>query len=533
MEKQAPLGSQIALAGVMLLLGWGLGQWTWLKGLHWWYPSTSGHELWWLWWIGLYLVGAWALRSRPQLRPVVLVLWFATTVFALSGLWNIIDYINVKFTVGDLHLNHFRGAQRAFRGDPIYDVSGLFQSVNASPFIIALLRPFGGVTTRAFLPYWLAGNVAFLCVFFLYAWLWTRWIWAQAGRRPGLPEFGLLVASTVTFNSFQRSLRLGQLDIIVVMLVAAGTYHVLRAAHTDKPRTQALHGILGGLFTMLALGVKVVPGLLLATLGFWLLLALASQRDALSWRRLGAIGGGVVLGGLLIVNLSLAWIGPKEVGRFFENIPKMNRGSSAGVNFALVGRFAKYKNAKLRLRHAPLPKSHVWWIGPLRVLFLLWLGLLAWRLPVAWVPFLMLFGLACLPMLSPMCWDIYFIWCALFPWWLMLMWTARDWAPDPDTSTPQETSAPLSPKEKAAASVKRLRMLLFGALGFGSFYLMGLAGNSVIRDLRTLRLIDLKLPLWFDEARVLGWVLLLVWLSVHLVGLRQDAATSSDPEALG
>jgi hypothetical protein len=63
--------------------------------------------------------------------------------------------------------------------------------------------------------------------------------------------------------------------------------------------------------------------------------------------------------------------------------------------------------------------------------------------------------------------------------------------------------------QKAAHQTAVLKMVLQGCLLIGSFYLLGLAGNIVMRDLHTLKLIDLELPMWFDEARIAGLFLLL------------------------
>jgi hypothetical protein len=522
----------MAVVVALLIVSWGMSRWGALSALELWYPASSGYELWWMWWLALYVTGQWVGRRRPVLRRICWWLWWPTLLVALAGCWQVIGYVLAKFTVGDLHYNHFLGAQRAYQGIRIYDQVGLQQSVNASPFVIALLRPFGSLTTRQFLPYWLAGNVICLLVYWLYAWRWVQQIW-RSRAMPGLPEFGLLVCTTVYFNSFQRSVRLGQLDLFVMALVASGSYYVMRAFWTKDVPERAQEAVraafIGGVLVALAVGVKLVPVLLLGPLGLWFCLQLWRQRgrdaskdpdgseqradDAgvassdVSWgtlrRRAVWMMGGLVLGGLIVFNLSMAWVGPTGVKRFLGNIPKMSKGSTAGVNFAVVARLAKYHDTRLRLKNVPLSSKYTRWVWPLRLgVLVLWL-LLAWRMSAPMVPLFSLFGLACLPLSSPMCWDIYFLWCANFHWWLLLAFVVARW-PVLETPTNEWTKA-----QKAAHQTAVLKMVLQGCLLIGSFYLLGLAGNSVMRDLHTLKLIDLELPMWFDEARIAGLFLLL------------------------
>lgn len=530
----------VLVLSLVFALGFALGQIPALRQSHWWYPEAGFREFWTLWWLGLFGVSLLWRRRTGQLGKVLTGLWLLTLLMALSGFANLVQYVATKFTVGDLLYNHFLGAQRAFKGAAIYDVRGLHQSVNASPFVIALLKPFGFMKTRAFLPYWLGMNVLMLFAFFFYAWLWMRWLWtgrlapADASvtsllgdepvgdnseskpsnpswfpSAPGLPELGILVVTTLYFNSFQRSWRLGQLDTGILLLLAVALFHLCWYLRHEQARS--IHLWVGGIVLAFAVGVKLVPVLALGPLFFWWLRHRKQPGLTLKIVRLsGAFGLGLVL----VVLASLWGVGTQGARKFVQNMPKMAKGSTAGVNYAVVGRFAKYRNSKLRLRHHPLPAQDRKLLWPMRIAVLLLWAVLAFVASQSMLPLLLASGVVALPTISPMCWDIYYIWCANFPLLLVFAWMGG-FRPKPHLHT-----------DKPPAVSASTQTFLDISLWVGAFYLMGLAGNSVIRDIHSLKLVDLKLPLWFDEARMAGYALLLVLIVWVLVRSRNQANVS-------
>ena len=68
-----------------------------------------------------------------------------------------------------------------------------------------------------------------------------------------------------------------------------------------------------------------------------------------------------------------------------------------------------------------------------------------------------------------------------------------------------------------------LQRALRGALMVGSLALLGHAGSSVSRDLTTRAVGELDVPLWFDEAKLLGLALLIAHLAWRV------AETPDDP----
>ena len=410
-------------------------------------------------------------------------------------------------TTGDLFLGPGLGARRAAAGLVVYDTAGLEESVNASPFVIALLRPWGTTAVERFLPAWLLASAAALAGFIAYAWSWLRLIFDGGPgqpRRPGVAELGLVVAATCSFTSLQRSLRLGQLDAFVLVLLTAGAYHAARCLR--QPGRSAWHGWLGGFLLALAAGVKILPGVVVLALALagW---GLARRHPETGKRALFPLAAGVGRGAAAVA--TVAWLGggTAELGRFFTNLPLMLRGSAAGANYALVARFAKYADPSLRLAHAPLSASALFWLWPLRALALLALAVAARRLVVARLPLLFGLSLALLPLVSSLVWDVYFVWCALLPWILLAAWE-------------------LAHGHRRPPLVRVLRGMLLAA----SYFLLGVAGTGLVRNPVTNHVAEMGVPLWFDEARLVGLGLLIATL---LWELERPVSSADSPASDG
>jgi hypothetical protein len=434
-------------------------------------------------------------------------------------------------TTGDLFYGPWLGARRSVQGIPVYDLAGLEESVNASPFTIALLRPWANTAVERFLPGWLSASVLALIVFVVYAWLWLRLLFRDRQARPGLAHLGLIVAATVSFTSLQRSLRLGQLDSFVLCLLAAGTYHASRCMR--GPEKIGLHGFVGGLLLVVATGVKILPGVALLGLS----LAAWPLRRHLTKRSLGALFFGGLVGALLVAGTALGGLGVAEIERFFSGLPLMLRGSAAGANYAVVARFAKYIDPSLRLSHAPLSASTLLWLWPLRALGLLALAVAARRLKPTRLHLLFALSLALLPLFSSLVWDVYFVWCAFFPWLLLLVSHLRvEPAGLAGRGTSQEGmgTRPGSHRELAHGHRDRPLVRVLGTtLLAGAYFLMGVAGTGLVRNPVTNRVADTGLPLWFDEARLVGLFMvigMLVWDLIRPEPAIATSATSTTPE---
>jgi hypothetical protein len=461
-----------------------------------WYPDHGYAAPW------VALCGAlYALRARAPTR-FSQTLWVAPMALGVAGFAGVLGYTLARRSTGDLFLGVFLGAQRVRAGIPVYDLAGLRQSVNATPFAIALLTPVGHLQGADILPAWLALQAAWLAAGLGAAWALVDDVLRAQGRRAGLPELGMLLAATVGFNALQRSVRLGQFDLLMFALLASGIALLARGVH-GRPRAAALGGGLLGL----AAAVKLLPALALGPPALAAMRWLRGGRDPRIARALAAGALGFALTAGAATALGVAVVSPREAGRFVQNLALIQRGSSLGVNHALVGRFAKYRDPSLRFRHAPLEDRDLRWLLPARALTLaLWFAV-ARRASTRALPLLAALGLASTPLVSSACWDIYFVWVALLPWCIAL--------PQPAGARPLAALRNVSPA---------LQRTLRTALMAGSLAFLGLAGSTVSRDLDTRALRELDLPLWFDEAKLLGLVLLLAHLAWRVAETPDDAS---------
>jgi len=373
-----------------------------------------------------------------------------------------------------------------------------------------LFGPWANVAFERFLIGWLSASALALAVFIVYAWLWLRLIFRDRQSRPGLIHFGLVVAATISFTSLQRSLRLGQLDSFVLCLLAAGTYHATRCLRQEH--RHVVHGVVGGLLLALATGVKILPGV--TVLGLMLAAWQLRQRALVANRSLVALLAGGLLGAILVAGTALLGLGTVEIGRFFAGLPLMLRGSAAGVNYAVIARFAKYADPSLRLTHAPLSASTLLCLWPLRALALLALLAATRRIIVARLHLLFALSLALLPLVSSLVWDTYFVWCAYFPWLLLLV-------------------SQLASRQQDRPLVRILQTTLLA----GSYFLMGVAGTGLVRNPVTNRVADTGLPMWFDEARLVGLFMVIGMLLWELMRPEPPIAAGEfgrarDPRAL-
>ncbi len=441
-----------------------------------------------------------SLHRRGAARAAT-ALWVALMAVGAAAFADVLAFTLARRCTGDLFLGVLLGAQRVRAGAAVYDLAGLQQSVNATPFAIALLTPFGHLQGAEILPGWLAVQAAWLAAGLAAMWALADRGMRALGRRAGVSELGLLLAATVGFNALQRSVRLGQLDLVMLALLATGVVALARGVE-GRPRA----AVIGGALVGLAAALKILPALALGPPAIAALGWVRRARDPRLARALAAALLGFTLTAGAATAVGVATVSPREAGRFVQNLAVIQRGSSLGVNHALVGRFAKYRDRSLRLRHAPLEDRDLRWLLPARALTLaLWVAV-ARRASRRALPLLAALGLASTPLVSSVCWDIYFVWVALLPWCIALV--------GPADARPVAALAGVSPT---------LRRALRGVVMGGSLALLGLAGSTVSRGLETRALRELDVPLWFDEARLLGIALLLAHLAWRVAETPDDA----------
>lgn len=450
--------------------------WPALQRSVWWYPESGAYQLWVLALVVLIL-------SWRRFGPRGELLWAMSVAGSLStaGLWALARHAVVDRTAGDLLFGTLRGARRLRRGQPVYDLRGLDQSVNASPLAIVAALPLAGLGDREAIALFLAGAAIMLLLFVLVA--------KDAARpRDSAESFGWAVIALclcTTYFSFQRSWRLGQLDTALLALLTLSLSWIRAGRRWRRDGSAIAFG--------LAAGLKLAPVLAALPLALrawapgadavrrWLLVAL------ITFAMLAAISGSVV--------------GWHEVARFGRNLTLIGRGSTSGNNYALRARIATWADKDARSGHHPLPGGGARWITPL--LGLAWIGW-TWRFRRASAEMQMALWLAGLPFLSPISWDVYFVWCGILPWWLL--WV-RHFRRGPD----------VSPQSR-----------LIWVLASGGYVVGGTMGNTVVTDFHSGMRRHLKLPAFFDEMPLVGHALTTAAL-FWAVG-RESSAASREVE---
>ncbi|MBW2731750.1 MAG: DUF2029 domain-containing protein [Deltaproteobacteria bacterium] len=429
--------------------------WPALQRSVWWYPEGGAYHVWLLGVVALVLLWR-RLGARKEL------LWAASLAGSLStaGLWALAKHAVVDRTAGDLLFGTLRGARRLRAGQPIYDLRGLQQSVNASPLAILAVLPLAGLSDRQAIAVFV-GAAALALLLFVWA---AKDIPHSKGASETFVWGVIALCACTTFFSFQRSWRLGQLDttLLALLTVSLGWFHMEKRWRRDG----------SAVAFALAVGLKLAPAVAVVPLVLrawesgagrtrrWLLIALCTVAA------LGTISG--------------VFVGWGEVGRFARNLTLVNEGTTSGNNYALRARIATWGDREARSKHAPLPGS-MSWLAPL--FGLLWAGW-TWRARRSDPVLLMAFWLAGLPFFSPISWDIYFVWCGLLPWWLV--WTR----------TFERGGAKVSPQSR-----------LIWVLASGGYLLGGTMGNTVFTDFHSRVQWNTPLPQFFDEMPLVGHIL--------------------------
>lgn len=468
----------LAAATLMVVgLALALGHWPDLAHSLWWYPESNAYQLWVLTLLALIGAGHTRWTRSGSGRLVVRVLWGAALAMMVAGVGMLAAHVVVEHTAGDLYSNYLEGARRLIRGEPIYDMVGLDQSVNASPVILALLGPIAHLDDHQATTGLIAVNALALLAYLAWGSLLVRRLKGSFG----LPDFGVLLAVVVCFFSFQRSWRLGQLDTVLLALICGTLAHVAR----PELRGSSSSGVLAGL----AAAFKLVPGVLA---GPFLLRALHLKgapcprqvRLARRWLLTFAITGSLTLG------VTTAVMGPKPVLNFIKNIAGISQSSTSGNNYALVARIATWDDYLGRQSHAVLEPAflvagRVIAVGSLALL----LGL-TWRLRRSPPTLLCALWLVFVPLISPVCWDIYLLWCFVLPW--VVVWAL--------ISNPAW-------RDRSRLGAALLRVALAG-----SYLMAGTSGNNTYTDLHSHISVNLFLPHWLEELPLLGHLLLVVVL---------------------
>ncbi len=472
----------IALVVVVAAL---LALWPALQATHWWYPET---EAYWLW-VGLVSVLA-ALSFRAEPGRGLGLAWGGASALCLSGLATLMRDLWRIPSGGDLLQGALLGARRRLRGEPVYDLRGFDQSVNATPLYVLAVLPLAPLPDRAAVIVYAGITAAALAAFSLGS---TRWLARALGGSPRLWHAALALAALTTYGASQRSWRLGQLDTLLVLLLAVGAaLDADEAAGAAGDGGEAASGRRRRLVSAAAVGLatalKILPGLALLPAAVRALRG--DERGA--YRRWLAVACAVALGGSLVAVIAL---GPREGLRFVRNLPKLSRGTASGNNYSLAARISTYGDRALRSGrggHRPLPRSGVWLSRGLALGTLCALLFALARLRRARLAVLVALSLACLPLMSPGCWDIYLLWGGALPaliGWLALLSRRRAQGP--------------SPADTLSAV----------ALG-GGYLLAGTMGNTVHRDYDSGVTQQLDLPVWLDELPTVGHLLLLATLAV-------------------
>jgi len=294
-----------------------------------------------------------------------------------------------------------------------------------------------------------------------------------------------------TYGAFQRSWRLGQVDTLLVAILAMVPISV------TSPRSWRWY--LSPVAAGLAVALKIAPALAFVPA---LVRAFFHTERAL-YRRWLAVALFVVLGTTAFAGVVL---GPAELSRFARNVTLLSQGTTSGNNYSLAARISTYGRRTLRSTHHPLPAKGRSLSRIVAALSLGGLFFLLARLRRAKMGLLMAISLASLPLVTPTCWDIYLLWGGALPAiiaWLSLLARRRALGPQPEDT------------------LRAIALL-------GGYLLAGTMGNTVHRDYVSGVVVQLKLPVWLDELPTVGHLLLLAALvSVAVRDERQPLVEDS------
>jgi len=142
-------------------------------------------------------------------------------------------------------------------------------------------------------------------------------IYLAARPRRVLPWTALMLAAVVAFDPIAKAMRLGQVDLAILFLLALSAYLLAKR-----------HDAWAGVAVGVAAGFKIVPaGLILYFL----------------WRRNWKAVGGLLAGGAAMVLLALWIVGP-ETWRFylFERLPELLSGTGLWNNLSIPGMLDRF-----------------------------------------------------------------------------------------------------------------------------------------------------------------------------------------------
>ena len=480
---------------LILLMATAIYTWSTLTEALWWYPETDAYQVWVMLATGLALVTH-LRRSRGGKveRLLLSLLWLAAAAAVLAGLHELMDHIVERKSVGDLLQNYLEGARRVERGVQVYDLAGLRQGVNASPVAIALFYPLRNLTDSQAITRYLQLNLLVLGLFVLGAAMLVKRIKGSLS----LPDALLPFIAAFTFNTFQRSWRLGQIDTILLAALTLGLALAPRR-RGGGPGSAPLLALAAGLklLPVLAAGPMIMAGLRALIRRFK---GDGPASPATRWTVIFGLSF-CLLGGLAVLQ-----IGPKAAGDFVSNIHRITQSTTSGNNYAVVTRVATFNDRATRLKHTPLSPAASMAGSVLAGITFLLLALFSWRLRQADLTLLASMWLAATPFISPVCWDIYMLWCSFLPW--LVLWAHLT-----------SHRRPILDRASRAA-----RMLIWTALP-ASYLLAGTFGNTSFTDIKRGVTVHLDMPIWMDELPLLGHFLLVgALLAVSVLDHRRAGA---------
>lgn len=474
MTGSRPTRLAAAIIAAVLLTAGLLAAWPALQHTVWWYPETDAYFL----WVGAFFVLV-TLSFRAEPGRWLGLGWGLMTALCLSGLVTLGRDLWRIPSGGDLLQGALLGARRRLQGKPIYDLRGFDQSVNAAPFFIAMVLPLAGLPDPLAVAVFSALSALALAVFVIFA---ARRLMVESGLTPRLWHLGLALTALTTYAAFQRSWRLGQIDTMLVLLLALAL----------TPRTGRWQLTASALGTAMAL--KILPFLALLPV----ITRSVRHTDRRLHRRLLGLSVTVAVGLTLVGVLVL---GPKEVPRFVRNLPLLAQGTTSGNNYALANRIATFGDRRIRSRHHPMPPAARHLNQGLAVFVLATLLLLSSRLRGAQTSVLMALSLAALPLVSPNCWDVYLLWGGALP--ALIGWLAL-----------------LARRRRRVDGLDTLHAIALG----GGYLLAGTMGNTMHRDYHSGMKVQLDLPAWMDDLPTFGHLLLLA--SLFALALRDHRSAN-------